>query len=668
MAHRPRSNAAMRTLPIGAALLVLLAGAKAQQALAFPDLLRRLVDPSWLLLPPATAERCVQRSSFDRGALRGPGDTAAWHANNDRGHYVRVVTRDGHPEHVLAESSGPGCIARIWSANPSGTLHFDIDGARVWSVDFALLCSGKLDSVPEPLAGMRSRGGNCYLPIPYQKSLVVSCTAADLYYAVDIVQFAAGTVVPSFSARLLVENAPAIAAVATEMLVGSLPLAVFTDSPAPAAVKVPEPAVVTVLNVFAHRRDAQASFGRAVAGVRLVVREGDESLVDVPLAAFFATGSNWHPWESHLLVVHGEGATSRWPMPLPRGGHIELVGAEGAAGFDLGLLIRTQPLPPAPGEPLRFRASYHQQKAIPTRPFRDHVVLDAKGQGRFVGCSLLVRNPSKIWWGEGDEKFTVDGEAFPSWFGTGTEDYFGYAWCDPTPFQAPFHAQVECQGPMNFGFTQLHRTHMLDSVPFQNSFRFDLEVWHWVESASIDYATVAYWYGGAGATSGLPPVPPLVERELPRLELPPRFVAERALEGEALRVVSCSGGNHEVQDLSIFERTFSQDAHRWWRDGKVGDALVLAVPVAVAGRYRVTAGFVMADDFAIVQCSLAGQALGAPFDGYAERVSSSGPRELGVLELPVGDAELRLQITGKHGQAKASHMVGLDYLQLEAMR
>jgi hypothetical protein len=29
------------------------------------------------------------------------------------------------------------------------------------------------------------------------------------------------------------------------------------------------------------------------------------------------------------------------------------------------------------------------------------------------------------WWGEGDEKFFVDGEQFPSTFGTGSEDYVG---------------------------------------------------------------------------------------------------------------------------------------------------------------------------------------------------------------------------------------------------
>ena len=48
------------------------------------------------------------------------------------------------------------------------------------------------------------------------------------------------------------------------------------------------------------------------------------------------------------------------------------------------------------------------------------------------------------WWGEGDEKFYVDGERFPSTFGTGSEDYVGYAWSAEAPFpmfESPFASQ-----------------------------------------------------------------------------------------------------------------------------------------------------------------------------------------------------------------------------------
>jgi hypothetical protein len=643
--------------------------AQASSRLDYEPLLRRMVIADWLWQPPLAGERCVQFSSYDRRSQAGPADPDAWYANGDRGQYLGVVETAAGREHILADVQGPGCVARLWSANPQGTLHFDLDGTRVWSVDFAALCSGKLAGVPEPLAGMRSQGGNCYLPIPFQHSLVIAATAADLYYAVDVVQWAPGTVVPSFDPAWLATQAAAIQRVCGELTAPSLPPAGAPPSgaAAPAALVVPARSLVTALQVVAPPATPPAAVALAMRTCRLVVRSGDEVTVDVPLAAFFAAGPDWRPWQSARFVVTGTTATVRWPMPFPQSGRVELVGSEAAAEVPLGLRLQTESLPSAPGTPLLFRANYHLAKGTPTRPFGDHVVLDAKGRGRFVGCSLLVRNPSRVWWGEGDERFTIDGEAFPSWFGTGTEDYFGYAWCDPTPFQAPFHAQIVCQGPGNFGFTQLHRSHLLDSVPFERSCHAVFERWHWVPTTQVDYETVAYWYGAAGATAGLPPVPAAADRALPALDGPPVFVAEGALEGEALRVLACTGGSHEVQDLGIFERLVSRDAHRWWRGGRPQDALVLAVPVPAAGRYRVTAAFVMADDFGIVQCGLAGQALGAPFDGYAAAITSSGPRELGSLELPAGEVEFRLQLVGKNEAAKPSHMVGLDYLRLERL-
>ena len=51
-------------------------------------------------------------------------------------------------------------------------------------------------------------------------------------------------------------------------------------------------------------------------------------------------------------------------------------------------------------------------------------MLDTKGKGHYVGTVLAVRTRSPAWFGEGDEKIYIDGEAKPSIWGTGTEDYF----------------------------------------------------------------------------------------------------------------------------------------------------------------------------------------------------------------------------------------------------
>ena len=72
-----------------------------------------------------------------------------------------------------------------------------------------------------------------------------------------------------------------------------------------------------------------------------------------------------------------------------------------------------------------------------------------------------------------------------------------------------------------------------------------------------------------------------------------------------------------------------------------------------------------ADDFGRVQLSLAGTKLGAPFDGYASTVQPSARLMLGEVDLDAGQQPLRLELIGKHPDAKQRMMVGLDYLLLE---
>lgn len=95
--------------------------------------------------------------------------------------------------------------------------------------------------------------------------------------------------------------------------------------------------------------------------------------------------------------------------------------------------------------------------------------------------------------GEGDEKIYVDGEGFPSLFGTGTEDYYGYAWSGTTPFSRAFHALTRAEGPGFAGRSAINRFHVLDALPFARDFRFDLELWHW-ESVEVSWDAMAYYY------------------------------------------------------------------------------------------------------------------------------------------------------------------------------
>ena len=629
--------------------------------------LSRMANDAWLHRPPAAMERAIQFSSYDRRSASGPADHDAWYANDDRGKYLRIVEGASGKEHVMAEVDGPGLITRIWSANPSGTLHFDIDGARVWSVDFAALCEGKVEGLGEPLCGMRARGGNCYVPIPFGNKLVVSSTAGDLYYHVDVLQLPAGTPVQSFRAEHLAASKAAFDEAKNAL--GKPQADGWNAMPGTRSWDVEAGAIVQRISIHVPKAKDGLNLGEQLRRVWILVRCGGKTTVRVPLLDFFAGGSDWRPHGGRHLMIHPSGdATCYFRMPMPRGGSISLVHRGADPSFEPRITGMSMLRGAAQDDDLLFHASFHLRKHSKSRPFSDHLVLDCDGgPGRFVGCSLLVKNPHRAWWGEGDEKFYVDGETFPSTFGTGTEDYFGYAWCDTTVFQSALHGQVQCDGPINFGFTSVHRMHSLDMVPFQRSFRFDLEAWHWVPDIELDYATVAYWYGSFDTQLKLPPLPDKDDLGLDPLPLPKVLRIDGALEAERLAVVSCTGGKVTPQDTWFVEELCSGDQQVWWMDGKDGDELTLAIPVAEAGRYRVKAAFVRAKDYGIVQCAMGGVALGEQLDLYSADIARTGLVELGQVELPSGDAKFSMRITGANKDALPRRMVGLDCVVLEKL-
>ena len=155
-----------------------------------------------------------------------------------------------------------------------------------------------------------------------------------------------------------------------------------------------------------------------------------------------------------------------------------------------------------------FHAKWHRDVfPVSRRPLsRLDVAAKRKAGGRFCGVMLHVWNPTGGWWGEGDEKFFVDGEKYPSTFGTGSEDYFGFAYGTPLHFARPYQ-QTVCT-PMPFlkwaaGNTSLVRWQIVDSVPFQKSFEGCIEKY----SPPLQYATTVYWYLSPDGTDPHEPVP-----------------------------------------------------------------------------------------------------------------------------------------------------------------
>ena len=129
-----------------------------------------------------------------------------------------------------------------------------------------------------------------------------------------------------------------------------------------------------------------------------------------------------------------------------------------------------------------------------------------------------------------------------------------------------------------------------------------------------------------------------------------------------LRKTSGSAGSQPMGNFKADR--WSAASQLWWTGAKPGDALELELPLEKSGRYDVEFVLTKAQDYGIVQLSLAGEKLGEPIDLYDPEVVTTGVISIEDRELPAGKIKLTLSIVGAHPKAVKSFMVGLDYIRL----
>ncbi|NJK98621.1 MAG: DUF2961 domain-containing protein [Bacteroidales bacterium] len=134
----------------------------------------------------------------------------------------------------------------------------------------------------------------------------------------------------------------------------------------------------------------------------------------------------------------------------------------------------------------------------------------------------------------------MDGENFPSTFGTGSEDYFGYAWGNPSFFQKPYHSQNMTME--NNGHQTLVRWHLIDNIPFQKSFDGYIEKYYQNECGTF-YNCVVYWYLAPEGKDPYSPVTVSVDHIVVRPDID--VENNHCLEGGVIKV-NISGGEGNI--------------------------------------------------------------------------------------------------------------------------
>ena len=647
------------------------------QTVSLESLLNEMTDRSAITLAPNYV--CKQASSYDRAA-KSPDEN--WFANNDTSQFIRVEQNGDREESVLFEAEGPGAVVRWWVTAPhyKSNLYVYIDGEAEPAISGNILELLGGDALAgAPLSAERARGQNLYLPIPYGKSIKITCDnmkeQGNLYYQINYRTYPKDVEVESFTRDVFEAQKDKIAATNAALLEPGKSveggerqgykrrLSADMLEGLEGAFRIGGPGAITEIDVKLTADDIAAATRNVVLSISF---DGEET-VWVPVGEFFGSGVGVNPYKSWYTEVTGDGVMKAyWRMPYKKEARVSFINY-GGEDVDVDYSVYYEKAPWLDNT-MYFHANWRQERGIETvggNGTKDWNYTALQGTGVYVGDVLSVVNSVPEWWGEGDEKIYVDGETFPSHFGTGTEDYYGYAWCTPQFFEDPFHAQPRCEGPANFGNTTNLRFRSLDAIPFANNFRFDMEVWHWA-ATTVDYAVATFWYGLPGATVNgeIGPSRDAVEDEA---AAPVEYDRKFTYTLGNMTVSEASAGSVAIQTMNSFKvdsHFWKDDKQIWWRDGKPGDKLTIDVKDVPVGKKTLVLGATVARDYGCFQLYWNGEKIGKPLDFFFEPRVEHRVVKLSVPKTTDAEGILTVEVLEKN-EKSAGTMFGVDYVEWE---
>jgi hypothetical protein len=324
------------------------------------------------------------------------------------------------------------------------------------------LLSGKL-LTGEPLASSVSdstkyemRGHNLYLPLPYSSHCKVTYESENIrdagaktggeavYYNIDYRTYSSNTKIVTFSfgelakasstlenvQKLLQLRERGLDKIATEKINISGKIAAGNSISKAISGNRAIRMIQIRVNPLANPQSLRTT-------VLEIIFDGERT-VWCPLGDFFGTGYQLRYSNTWYSSVNPDGTLSvYWVMPFKQTAEVRIHNL-GKEEFE----IKAGEILSAPWKwdrnSMHFGTSWHQFTHLKTGrlnevtgtmdPF-DINYVELKGKGVYVGDAITLFNTAYAWWGEGDEKIYVNGETFPSSIGTGSEDYYGYAWC-----------------------------------------------------------------------------------------------------------------------------------------------------------------------------------------------------------------------------------------------
>ena len=515
-----------------AIFMVALSGSLFGQTVTFDSLLDEMLDRDTVAVHPNANQSFTikQASSYDRRSVAP--DQSDWFANNDWSNYIRSEVNQGRTEWVLFDETGPGAITRIWVGGipeQPATMRFYMDGSSTpfWSGSAEDLIGKNTQfgdylswrSVPaDRTAAGRAPGQNLYAPIPYSNRLKITFdhtpggTSNGLWYGINYRTYEPGTSVTSFSTSDPANSSDKLAQVNAQLTnAETMPRGVGNQNLNKSGTlaggedlnqSLTGPGAVKRLKLNLQAADMAA----AIADTYLHISFDGETTVRVPVGQFFGSGTNdvnvVNDWYRIVDPASGD-FSCYWVMPYQNAANIKIINA-GSQDVTVDMVVETGAWNWT-ADSMYFHSNYRLVEEYENiNAGRDYNYVSIVGEGVYVGDTLQVRTTdgSRKWWGEGDEKIYVDGEDFPSQFGSGTEDYYGYAWGGRHPeiFNHAYITQPDGGANRGTGTTINGRVRALDTIPFDSSFHLDMEILN-NTGGDYEFSVATMWYAKPGAVA-----------------------------------------------------------------------------------------------------------------------------------------------------------------------
>ena len=464
---------------------------------------------------PRTAQDLLDR------LVQAPGQmqvlqTSSHNKQGRNGDADRPLYKDVHGDDVIFDAAGPGCVRSIWGTwlARDAVLNFYFDGEekpryRINEIDFF---SGKHPDFPPPLTSYERRGyygkepyaGNCFVPIPFSKSLKISIAGKSRFFHVLYELYPHGTPAETFTGKedrtalfgCFREGSQSVKTAPGDQI---HPVARINEGPRGEVVLFEREGSPGIIRGITIQADGSETLLR---NAEIVMRWDGHARDDVraPIGMFFGSANRAYDTSSLPVTVQKLAAgrarfCCNFPMPFWRGARIALrnLSDKPLGEIDVAVVVGPNSLPEARG--LYFTTLYHKGE---TTYGRDWPLYDSPGTGWFAG---VVQSMQYEHYCEGNEHFYIDGAISPQINGTGSEDYYLGCFWPNRQYSSPFATcagdiMAEGGGEQKGAYaipSSYSRFHLEAPIPFFRSM--DARIQHGgMSDIRSDYRSLAFCY------------------------------------------------------------------------------------------------------------------------------------------------------------------------------